>query len=313
MRRMKGLGRRKARGAKRKRLPAKRRVITRRKIAGRLKKQHSEIVVNRAITTYGTRQVNPATVSLRRSAAAIVSVRNEEDQLGAVLTQLERLPLNEIIVIVNGSTDSSFDIARARPGVIVVNEPEAVGHDVGRALGTKLSSADILLFVDGDFPVSAELLVPFLLAVDAGADVALNDISPLLGAFGRWDNVTRVKKFLNYSLGRDDLEANSLTSVPHALSRHAVNQIGTETLMVPPKAQARAIVKKLKLVVCASIDVFSKNRHRVHNIGTDNPVGRLIIGDHIEALGDAMASGSPRLSFADLVRRRDMLGGGDGS
>ena len=245
----------------------------------------------------------------RLSAAAIVSVRNEESTIAEVIRELKLLPLKEIIVVINGSTDGSYPIASRIDGIVIVQFPEPLGHDVGRAVGARMTQADILLFVDGDIPIPASVLAPFLGAVHRGADLALNDITPLLGPFNRWDDVSRVKAFLNRSLGRADLGAASMTAVPHAISRRALETIGVRTLVVPPKAQAVAMRNGLRVELCRAVDVVNRNKRRESNDGKDNPVARMIVGDHIEALQEAMNSGGSRLGMVDAVRRRDAIGG----
>lgn len=45
------------------------------------------------------------------------------------------------------------------------------------------ATADICLFVDGDFAIPAKKLIPFLHAIEDGNDVALNDLQCLLDMF----------------------------------------------------------------------------------------------------------------------------------
>jgi hypothetical protein len=256
----------------------------------------------------GIRLNNPVLVPTRKTIGAVVTAMNEEKALPAVLDQLGRLPLSEIVIVVNGSTDRTFWSARTLSGGIVVHFMRPLGHDVGRAVGAKLTRSDILLFLDGDFPVFAEHLVPFIDAVDQGTDVALNDISPYIDVFANRDPVSVVKEMLNRSLGRADLEANSMTAVPHALSRQALETIGFANLMVPPKAQSIAVRSGLKVGCAMSVDVISKNRVRAKNSGHDNPVAHLIVGDHLEALSYLLRTEGPRLSSADDIRNRSVLG-----
>ncbi|MDF2715177.1 MAG: glycosyl transferase family 2, partial [Paenibacillus sp.] len=148
----------------------------------------------------------------------------------------------------------------------------------------------------------------YIHAVERGADVALNDITPYIDVFAGRDPVTIVKEMLNRSLGREDLHANSLTAVPHALSRKAIDTIGCANLMVPPKAQALAVRNGLRIETAMSVDVISKNRVRDKNSGRDNPVSHLIIGDHLEALELLMRTDGARLHSADHIRNRKVLG-----
>ncbi|WP_245683625.1 glycosyltransferase family 2 protein [Paenibacillus pabuli] len=256
------------------------------------------------------RSLNIVPLALHKSAAAVICACNEELTLGKVLAQLKRLPLKDIVVVLNGTTDNSLTQVLEQPGVTLVYEPDRAGHDVGRALGAKLTEADTLLFVDGDMVVPAEQLAPFLYAVDRGDDVALNNLSSLLPPFARQDEVSRIKAYLNRVLNRSDLGSNSLTAVPHALSRNMIQIVKPEALAVPPKAQSLAIQHGLKVTAPSQVDVIRSNRLRSTNMGSGNEVARLIIGDHLEALAAWLEmGGSPPqahlLSRAEVAYRRN--------
>ncbi|WP_410771929.1 glycosyltransferase [Fontibacillus sp. BL9] len=255
-----------------------------------------------AVAAAGASADGYARLALQGSASAVVTASNEEATLPKVLSELGKLPLKEIIVVLNGCTDGSFETVQRDPRVITLNFPMRLGHDVGRAIGAAVATGDIILFIDGDLPLPAEELAPFLLAVDRGADVALNDISPFLPPFSHQDDVTRSKSYLNLSLGRPDLKANSMTAVPHAISRKALAATGASALVVPPKAQAIAMIHGLNVCAPHSVNVLRGNRIRSGNTGAGNPVARLIIGDHIEALAEAMKTMGPRLGTTRLSR-----------
>lgn len=221
---------------------------------------------------------------LRGTLSVIISARNEEDTLQRLLKQVARLKPTEIIVVLNGCRDSSYERARLSRQAIVVHCSDSAGHDVGRAIGAKLSRGDILLFLDGDMVIPTHQLASFAVAVDDGVDVALNDLDLLLPPFGLSDDVIRCKLFLNSVLGRGDLGVSSMTAVPHALSRHALESIGYRELMVPPKAQAISILNKLRVEKIRTVNVIKHNRLRPANTGVGNPVEKLIVGDHAEAL-----------------------------
>lgn len=247
---------------------------------------------------------------IRGTVSAVVSASNEEKTVAAVVSELCRLPIQEIIVILNGCKDNSFQSLDRNERVTVVSYPKRLGHDVTRGIGASLATGDAVLFTDGDIAIAAEDLVSFLLEIDKGTDVALNDISPYLPPFSKQDAVTRSKMFLNYMLGRPDLEANSLTAVPHAVSRRALSILGVQSLIVPPKAQALAIVQGLATRAPRSVDVVRKNRIRSGNVGAGNEVAQLILGDHIEALAAVMSLQGSRLKMtrqprSELARKRN--------
>ncbi|BCG60689.1 glycosyltransferase family 2 protein [Paenibacillus sp. URB8-2] len=236
---------------------------------------------------------------LRGKLSVIITACNEESTLGSVLKEAERLKPEEIIVVLNGCVDNSFRRARQCGKAIVVHCPDAAGHDVGRAIGAKLSRGDILLFLDGDMAIPAKELFPFAAAVDGGTDVALNNLNPLLPVFGECDDVTRCKMFLNMALGREDLGAGSMTAVPHALSRRILDVVGPQALSVPPKAQAAAVLKKLCVENAGTVNVIKRNRIRKGNTGAGNGVEQLIIGDHAEAFAELFAHGAAGLPWEE--------------
>jgi hypothetical protein len=239
---------------------------------------------------------------IQKTTSAILCASNEEHTLPLVITQLKRLPLEEIIVILNGCHDDSYNKIEQDERIIIVHYKERLGHDVGRSIGAKLARGDILLFVDGDLMVKAEQLALFIVAVNNSIDVALNDLSPFLPRFVFQDQVTRMKSFLNITLGRGDLGSSSLTAVPHAISRKALSEVGVTSLIVPPKAQALAMIKNLTVANVASVDVVKGNRIREGNTGHGNAVARLIIGDHIEAFDEVMRLVGTRLKTTTLPR-----------
>ncbi len=247
---------------------------------------------------------------LRHSAAAVVCACNEERTLGQVLSQLQRLPLTDIIVVLNGTTDDSLKQVLSQSGITLVYEPDRAGHDVGRSLGAKMTDAETVLFVDGDMVVSAEQLAPFLFAVDRGQDVALNNLTSLLPPFAGQDEVSRIKAYLNRTLGRADLGSNSMTAVPHALSRRMIQTVKPASLAVPPKAQSLAIQHGMSVSAPSQVDVIRSNRLRPGNTGSGNDVARLIIGDHLEALATLLGTGwnsaqAHTLSRAEVAYRRN--------
>lgn len=242
-------------------------------------------------------------VPLRKTAAAIVCAGQDAKALHRILKQLGELPLKEIIVVLHNATDELFADARSNKKTMVAHLPETIDSDVGRALGAKLTTADTLLFIDGEYEVGAVRLARFLWECDSRLDVALNDISTSTGLFNERDGAQHIHEFLNASLSRPDLKNNSLSTLPFALSRHAFNTIGAPKLAVPAKAHAAAILAGLNIGFGGS--VISRN-HTDSRIMADR--WRTSAGDHVEALREALTAKGSRLCFADLLRNRQVLG-----
>ncbi|MCF2132550.1 glycosyltransferase, partial [Strepomyces sp. STD 3.1] len=79
----------------------------------------------------------------------IIPACDEGDTIANVIKEAKGLNPFEIIVVANGSTDNTEEIARSL-NCRVISFEEKLGIDVGRAVGAKEAKGDILLFLDGD-------------------------------------------------------------------------------------------------------------------------------------------------------------------
>ncbi|GIP57314.1 glycosyltransferase [Paenibacillus sp. FSL W8-0186] len=245
-----------------------------------------------------TNHPNPA-------VSIIVPAMNERNTIKGVLYEAHRVhPRSEVIVVANGSTDGTESLAR-RCGARVIAVAEPLGHDVGRRVGAEAARGQILLFIDADMVIPARELRPFVKAIHGGVDVALNDYSGPMA--GREVHPVVLAKFsLNAMLGRSDLKGASLTAVPHAISRKAIESIGYSALEVPPLALAIAVLRGCKVKAVHAIQVGRINPIKYKNRRAD-PLTSLIARDHLEAVHRLILEQGPRGGYGDLGRRRDKV------
>ncbi|WP_284637709.1 glycosyltransferase family 2 protein [Paenibacillus silviterrae] len=217
-----------------------------------------------------------------RALSVIVPARNEEATIAPLLEQLHRLEPAELIVVVNGSQDRTCELALAH-GATVVLSSDALGTDTGRALGAYHATGRILLFVDGDMVLSAHDLYPFVLAIRQGYDVALNDQNYHLEREFPLRSILPSVYALNLALDQKPLGTSSMVMVPFGLSRKALNAIGWESLLCPPRALAASVRHALRIVLPHRVNVEKANRLRPEKHLTGTAINQ-IVGDHIEAL-----------------------------
>ncbi|HHT7228068.1 TPA: glycosyltransferase family 2 protein [Bacillus cereus] len=241
--------------------------------------------------------------------SAIIPVSEERTTIRSVIKEVKKAEVDEVIVVANGADSETLEQAKLE-NVIVLEFPKPLGHNVARAIGAMHATADICLFVDGDFAIAAEKLVPFLRAIEAGNDVALNDLQKLLDMFHPADPISMGKYFVNLAAKRPDLWNNSLTAVPHAMHKKVIEKIGYESLIIPPLAQVKAILENFSITAIEFVDVIKTNRIRPEQHGFVNgriPAFDRIFGDQIEAIAYLLQHTDERGSFTDGERNREII------
>lgn len=250
------------------------------------------------------------------TAAAIVPASNEARTIARVVRQLTAAGVSEVHVVDNGSKDSTKQYAE-RAGAFVHGYERALGHDVPRAIGAAQTLSHTVprtipatLFIDADFTILPRHLRPFIDAVTKqDIDVALNHFSLGLGRRAQRDPVSTMKRFLNLMVGRPDLDANSPTAIPHALSPRALERLTPLDLAVPPRITVQSVLQGLQVKPVHYVDVIKPNRIRKINRQARAlcaPVTRLIVGDHLEALELWLTAKGQRGGFPQ-PRRLDIL------
>jgi len=78
----------------------------------------------------------------------IIPALNEADCLGQLLAEVPAGQLHQVIVVDNGSTDDTAQVAR-ETGALVIEEPRR-GYGSACAAGAAAAEGDALVFMDGD-------------------------------------------------------------------------------------------------------------------------------------------------------------------
>lgn len=146
--------------------------------------------------------------------AIIIPARNEESPLPGVLAEIPPGIAVTTLVVDNGSTDRTAEVAR-QAGALVIREPRA-GYGYACATGVRAAverGAEVLIFLDGDGSFDPAQIPDLLAPIEAGrAELVLGtrlagDLErgamPSHARFGNW-LVARLMGWL-YGLGVTDL------------------------------------------------------------------------------------------------------------
>lgn len=115
----------------------------------------------------------------------IIPAKNEEHNIGKCLSALASIdyPKYEIILIDNGSTDKTIEVAKGY-GAIVFEKPELTISGM-RNYGARHSSGDVLAFVDADVVVSKMWLRNAIMSFDE-TDIGCVGCSPNIPEESTW-------------------------------------------------------------------------------------------------------------------------------
>jgi glycosyltransferase involved in cell wall biosynthesis len=82
--------------------------------------------------------------------SVVIPAHNEENYLGATLDALKKQNylLHEVIVVANGCTDRTAEVARGKCHRLITLSEKSLG--VARNLGARMARGDLLLFLDAD-------------------------------------------------------------------------------------------------------------------------------------------------------------------
>ncbi|MBX3053716.1 MAG: glycosyltransferase family 2 protein [Caldilineaceae bacterium] len=101
------------------------------------------------------------------TVTVIIPALNEGDNIADLVAAVKAQPVDQIVVVDNGSEDETGARAEAA-GALVVQEPRR-GYGYACAAGVAVARGDILLFLDGDFSFLPAEIPRLLGPLQAGA------------------------------------------------------------------------------------------------------------------------------------------------
>lgn len=114
-----------------------------------------------------------ATPSSTTRVSVLIPALDEEDAIGAVIDEIPRPPVTDILVVDNGSSDRTVEVARAHGARVVREERRGYGSACLQGLA-EIGDTDILVFLDGDHSDYPEELPSLIGPIIAGeADLVI--------------------------------------------------------------------------------------------------------------------------------------------
>ena len=108
----------------------------------------------------------------------ILPAYNEEEAIGPDLDDVRAAMAQtdyryEIIVLDDGSTDRTAEIARSRPWVRLIQHPFNRGNGAARTTGVRAARGEIVVFTDADRTYPNDRMPELVAMIDAGADMVI--------------------------------------------------------------------------------------------------------------------------------------------
>jgi glycosyltransferase involved in cell wall biosynthesis len=101
--------------------------------------------------------------------AVVIPTLNEVESIGAVIAEIPKSIVREIIVADSGSTDGTPDAARAAGARVLNVQQRGYGRACAAAAAAADGACDIIVFMDGDGADRADLLRELILPIQNGA------------------------------------------------------------------------------------------------------------------------------------------------
>ncbi len=232
--------------------------------------------------------------------SVVVPARNEAGRIATVLQNLGTLPIDHIIVVANGSKDTTMrEVLNLRlPKLQILYFHDCLGIDIPRAVGAKVAlslGSDVVAFVDGDMvgTFNENLMELVDGVVLKHLDIALTNCYPAPPRHIERHNPTfQWRLNLNKELGLEKKIGLATTAHgPHAVSRRLLEAIPLREIAVPPVVMALARQAKLKIDVATIIPHYRLGSSIKNHIHTSKIIDT-IVGDCLEAI--AAFHGQPR-------------------
>ena len=108
-----------------------------------------------------------------RSLSIVIPAKNEDAVIGEVVAAArQRFPDAELIVVDDGSTDNTANVAE-EAGATIIRQPESLGNGAAIKAGARAATGDVIAFMDGDGQHDAGEFEALLEKFDEGFEMVI--------------------------------------------------------------------------------------------------------------------------------------------
>lgn len=245
--------------------------------------------------------------------SVVIVLGEEKSKLNQILNKLQHIKPIEIIIVADDRMSAIQSIPTfVECNVVVIEEKNKWKAPVH---GAKVANGDVVLFLDGEdviFSVELERFIEPLLKKEQ--DVILNNIDSVCFEKMRveWPSIAMVyRKIVNDVLGRMDLKYDSMLSMPYAITKKAIKDIGYDILQNPILSQVTLIEKGWPLHSSSAITNTSLNNITSNNTSFyKNELTKLEvceIKENVKALESWLQRKDDRGNYTDGGRKREVI------
>jgi len=122
----------------------------------------------------------------KQKIAVLIPVFNEEESIAKVLDDIPRSIVNEVVVIDNGSSDRSVEVAQAHNATVLHEKDRGYGAVCLKGIRyvNEHLKPDIIVFLDGDYSDYPEDMIRLIEKIDEGYDFVLGSRVMGISEFG---------------------------------------------------------------------------------------------------------------------------------
>ncbi|QRG70347.1 glycosyltransferase family 2 protein [Brevibacillus choshinensis] len=239
----------------------------------------------------------------RPEVSVVIPLNEDTNVLRQLLENIKQLNLTaEVIVVCPASARISVPQAHSS-WVHVIPTDSSQTYDDSRAQGAYHAKGDVVLFLDERAIVAPALLKKYVTDIQNGADIVLTGAEPVR-ANKRLNPPRNAYRLLNHLLGLHELGSSTMSKIPYACNRKALEILGHDGLRTPPLGLVRAVEAKLKIVKVSPLPAIAWSRD-LQGIGKKGT--RQILQDHAIAIQSILQVVGKRGGLPDGERYRGLL------